>query len=265
MGLALDVNVGQVTNSVALVNVTPASGDTFTVRNFNNPASARLENIIIKGGQVTTGRVLSPMFHDNVRGITALSAQAPTQFTLPRESGQPLTAQDVLTVQANSGAANSSVIALQSYYSDLPGVSQRLHSWSDIAGLVRSIKPVEVDVVASATIGNWSDTVITATENLLHANTDYALLGYAVDTACAVVAIKGPDTSNLRCGGPGSVLQDTTANYFVELSDYHGAPHVPVFNSANAGSTFVSVVDNAAGTAVKVQLILAELSQTLPN
>lgn len=265
MGLAIDTNLGQVTNSAALTTVTTAPGDTFVVRNFQSSAQARLENIIVKGGQVTTARVLSPMFHDNVRGLTVLSAQAPTQYTLPREIGQPLTPQDTLSVQLNSGAANSSVVALQNYYSDLPGAAARLHTWGDIMGLVKSIKPVEVDVVSSATIGAWSDTVVTTTENLLHANTDYALLGYAVDVACAVVGIKGPDTANLRVCGPGTVLQDTTANYFAELSDYHSAPHIPVINSANAGSTFVSVADNAASTAVKVQLIFAELSQQLPN
>ena len=265
MGICIDTPAGVVTNSAALIGVTASPGDTFQVRSFRQGASAYLENIILKGAAAHTARVLSPQLHDNVRGITVISGQAPTQFSLPRETGQPLTSADVLQVQANSGAADSTVVALQNYYTDLPGAEARLHSWGDIAGNIKSIKPLEVDCVAGATVGQWADTLVTSTENLLHANTDYAVLGYTCDVAVGAVALKGADTSNYRIGGPGSVLQDVTADYFVDLDFFHSRPHIPVFNAANAGSTFVSVVDNAASTAVKVQLILAELASNLAS
>lgn len=265
MGLCIDTVAGQVTNSVALTGISLASGDTLTVRSFPPSARAFIEAVIHKGGQSVTTRILSPQLHDNVRGLTFISAQAPTQFNLPQEVGQPLTSQDALIVQGLSGAANSSVFGVVNYYTDLPGASARLHSWGDIQGLIKSIKPLEVDCTSSATIGAWSDTLVTATENLLHANTDYAVLGYQCDVAVGLVGIKGADTSNYRICGPGSVLQDTTTDYFTEMGIRHNVPHIPVFNAANAGSTFVSVIDNAASTAVKVSLILAELSQNLPN
>lgn len=265
MGLCIDTVLAQVTNSAALTGVTVAQGDTLTVRSFPSSAKAFVEQIISKGGQSVTTRLLSPQLHDNVRGLTFTSAQAPTQFDLPQEVGQPLTSNDTLILQGNSGAANSSVFGLVNYYTDLKGASARLHSWGDISGLIKSIKPLEVDCTTSATIGQWSDTLITATENLLHANTDYAVLGYQCDVAVGLVGIKGADTSNYRICGPGSVLQDTTTDFFTEMGDRHNVPHIPVFNAANAGSTFVSTADNAASTAVKVSLILAELSSTLPN
>lgn len=261
MGKAIDTVLGQVTNQVALTAVTLAPGDTLQVRNFEPPSHGYLENIMIKGGQVVTARVLSPVFHDPIRGLTVLSAQAPTTFSLPREVGQPLTPGDVLTLQLNSGGANSSVVALQTYYEDMAGASARLASWGDISGNIANLKPLEIDVAASATIGAWNDTALTATENLLRANTDYAVLGFNVDAACGVVALRGPDTSNLRVSGPGSVLQLSGEDYFVAESNRTGRPHIPVINSANAAATFVSVADNAASTAVKVQLVLAQLAQ----
>ena len=265
MGLAIDTVLAQVTNSAALTNVTVAPGDSLTVRSFQPPAQAFLENIIIKGGQVTTARVLSPLLHDAVRGITVLSAQAPTTIALPREIGQRLTSQDTLQLQGNSGAANSSVFALCNYYTDAGGAAARLVNWGDVSGLIVNIKPVEIDVTASATIGQWNDTAFTTTENLLKADTDYAVLGYQVDVACGVVAIKGADTSNLHVAGPGSVLEMVTTNYFVNESERTGRPHIPVINAANVNNTTVSVADNAASTAVKVQMILAQLSQNLPK
>jgi hypothetical protein len=263
MGVAMDMAAGFVTNQVALTGVTVSPGDSLTVRNFDPPAFARLEAVIMKGGQSVTVRITSPMFHDVSRGLTFISAQAPTQVQLPQDIGQPLRAQDTLIMQLLSGAANSTMAVLQNYYSDLGGASARLHSWGDISGLIKSIKPIEVDCVSSATIGTWVDTGITATESLLHATTDYAILGYQVDVAVAAVAVRGQDTSNLRVGGPGSTLQDTTVDYFIDADSRHSGPHIPVFNSANAGSTVVSVIDNAASTAVKVQLICAELTQSV--
>lgn len=262
MGLAIDTILGQVTNSVALVGVTLAPGDTLQVKQFSDASKAVLENVIIKGGQVSTARLLSPSLHDPVRGITLLSAQAPTTIALPREVGQPLVRGDLLTLQANSGAANSTAVALQHYYEDMSGVDANLVHWSDIAGYIKNVKPLEIDVTASATIGQWNDTALTTTENLLHANAYYAVLGYNVDVACAVVALRGPDTGNLRIGGPGSTIQGFTADYFANEADRTSRPHIPVFQANNAGGTTVSVADNAASTAVKVQLILAELDST---
>lgn len=260
-----DVVLAQVTNSVALANVTVAPGDSLTVRSFSPPATAYLDDIIVKGGQSVTARLTSPYLHDTTRGITVISAQAPSVRTLSRYGSQQLSSQDAMGLQALSGAANSTMVALLNYYTDLGASDARLHSWGDIAGLVGDIKPVEVDAAASATIGAWNDTIITTTENLLRANTDYAVLGYIVDVAVGVVALKGQDTGNLRVGGPGSLLSFATSEYFVDKSNATGRPYIPVINAANVNNTVVSLGDNAASTAVKVQLQLAELSQNLSS
>lgn len=260
---AIDTVLGQVTNQVALTNITVAAGDSLAVRAFSPPARAYLEDITVKGGQVTTTRVLSPYLHDTTRGITMITSQAPNLYGLPKAVAQELNSQDALIVQTLSGGANSTVVALHTYYSDLGASSARLSDWGTVKGLIGDIKPVEIDVTASATIGQWNDLAFTTTENLLRANTDYAVLGYTVDVACCVVAFKGQDTGNLRISGPGTVLQDVSVNYFVDLDMNADSPHIPIINAANAANTTVSVADNAASTAVKVQLILAELSQNL--
>ena len=262
---AIDTVLGQVTNQVALTAITVAQGDTLTVRSFQAPAQAYLDDFYFKGGQSVTARILSPYLHDAVRGITKISAQAPTIRNLPPAVMQSLNPQDNLAVQLNSGGANSSVIALRNYYTDLGAPGARLHSWGDISGLINDVKPLEIDVTASATIGQWNDTAATTTENLLRANTDYALLGYTVDVACLCVAIRGQDTGNLRISGPGTVLNGFSDSYFVDFAEATGRPYIPVINAANINNTTVSVADNAASTAVKVQLILAELSQNLAN
>lgn len=255
----VDTVLTKVTNSTALVGVTVAAGDSLTVRSFQSPAQAFLDDIFIKGGQDVIARLTSPNLHDTTRGITVTTAQAPSERTLPRQISQMLTSQDNLVLQANSGGANSSVVALQNYYQGAEASNARLASLGDIQGNVKCLKPLEVDCTASATIGAWADTLITATENLLAANKDYAVLGYIVDVACAAVAVKGQDTGNLRIGAPGSVLSFVTSEYFIDKANDTGRPYIPIINAANASNTSVSVADNAASTAVIVQLILAEL------
>jgi hypothetical protein len=124
---------------------------------------------------------------------------------------------------------------------------------------VRNIVAVEVDVTSSATIGTWTDTVITATEDVLHANTDYAVLGYTLSVPLAAIALRGPDTSNLRCGGAGGANIHSSTNYFVSMSLDTGLPHIPVINSANKGGTYVSCIHHTASTASAVTLVMAEL------
>ena len=206
------------------------------------------------------------MFHDDVRGIQFTPGSSPMQFLLPREIGQNLISQDTLALSMSGClAAETDVAVLSIYYSNLNGVSARLHSWGDISGNVKSIKPLEVDVAASATPGQWNDVVLTTTENLLHANTDYAVLGYVLDKGCAAVGIRGMETGNLRITGPGVVTQMDTSDFFVRMSELYGTPHIPVINSANSASTYVSLIEGTAATAHKVQLILAELSTNLSS
>jgi len=260
---AIDTVLGQVTNQVALTAVTVAPGDSLAVRSFQPPARAYLEDVTVKGGQSVTARILSPYLHDTTRGITIITAQAPNLYGLPKAVAQELAPQDVLAVSALSGGANSTLVGLHMYYADLGSLSAKLSDWGTVKGLIGDIKPVEIDVTASATIGAWNDTAFTTTENLLRANTDYAVLGYTVDVACGLVAFKGQDTGFLRISGPGTPLQDVSANYFIDLDMNADTPHIPIINAANALNTTVSVADNAASTAVKVQLILGELSQNL--
>lgn len=260
---AVDTILGKVTNQVALTALTLASGDSLTVRGFQPPGKALLDNVFLKGATNPTVRITSPYLHDTTRPIQFISTQAPTVKTIPRCAPQELAPQDTLAVSAISGGADSTAVALRVYYTDLGAPGARLYGWGDVSGIIDNLKIFEVDVTASATIGAWNDLALTTTENDLRANTDYAVLGYVCDVACLAVAIRGQDTGNLRVSGPGSTLAHETSDYFVQMSNESGRPNIPVINAANVNNTTVTVADNAAGTAVKVQLVLAELSRNL--
>jgi len=244
-----------------------ATGDSATIRNF--PQSAKAKLLAAFYDDVTspqTWRIRSPLLHDNVRGIQFFPGATAEQQLVPLEVLQELHPQDTLTFEFTTAAATGKALgALAIYYDQLPGAAARLYSTGDIAGLVRNIKPLSVAIgVGANTAGIWYDLVITTTESLLHANTDYAVLGITFDQPVAAVAVKGIDTGNLRVGAPGNVNPAFGAEYFARLSRLSGMPCIPVINAANAGSTFVSLISSAATAAAgTVQLILAELSQNL--
>lgn len=246
---------------------TMASGDSASIRNYPQTAEARL--LAAMYDDVTSPqpwRVRSPLLHDNVRGIEFAPGQTAASRLLPPYGLQRLYAQDTLTFELSTAASTGKALAaLAIYYSDLPGASARLYNPGDVLGLVKNIKPVFVAVGSGAnTAGAWYDVLITTSESLLVANTDYAVLGIVFDQPVAAVAIKGVDTGNLRVGLPGNTTSYFTSGGFVDLSMATQRPCIPVINSANAGSTYASIVSSAATAAAgTIQLILAELSQNL--
>lgn len=251
--------------STSYTALVPASGDSLTVQNCALTDPVYLMSLDREDATKGVFRIRSPKLADNVKGIHIATAENPTIFALPLEIQQTLFPQDLLIIEGTGSASTFDEVTMTQYFTNLPGISQRLHSWGDISGIVEAITTVEVAVTNSGTANVWTDTVITTTDTLLEGNTDHAILGYSTDLLQAAVAFKGTDTSFLRVGGPGKVAHEFTDNYFVRLSNATGRPCIPVFNSANAGASFVSTIDLTASSAPNITLILARLSQNLPS
>lgn len=241
-----------------------APGDSLAIRNFAAGQYAQLEALIYSAGGGQRVRLTSPNLHDNQTGITFEPAEVPAQFLVAAPFSVNLQANDTLVAQGGIAAAGTIAGALQIYYSQLPGIQARLHMWGDISGNIRNYKTVEVDLNAIA-VGAWTDTLITTTENQLHANRDYAVLGYQCSAAIDVVGVKGSATGNLRVCGPGASSTLDITEYFVYMSEQNNLPYIPVFNSDDRGAFYVSAFNHAAvaGAADHVYLVLAELINTV--
>lgn len=265
MGKAIDTIASTALNPGATVTATTiVTGDSFTVRNFAPTAQAKLINLIRRGATSGIARVRSPLFHDNVRGVQVTTGETPSAYAVPAEIAQPVQAQDNLIVEVTGGAAETEVAVHQILYTDLLGAAARLAMPGDVVPLIKNIKPITVAITNSATIGAWTDTVITTTENLMHANADYAVLGYITDTALACVGVKGQETANLRVGGPGLTSTLVTSDYFYRQALFHNLPFIPVINANNRFSIFVSTNDSVASSTANITLICAELSSPAP-
>jgi hypothetical protein len=264
MGIAIDtvlVDLHNVsTNPATLTNAVAANGDSLAVRSFKDSGKCTLENVYLQGASAPRRfRLLSPRLHDNVTGVSFQALENPTEFLISAEVEQTMYSADQLVVQLDAAASSDTIAALSLYYTDAPGLSADLRTWDQVRNRIIDIKPVEVDCTSSATIGQWTDTLINTTENQLKADYEYALLGFEGSAAFCTVGIKGPCTSNLRICIPGASPTLRLTDYFIYQSMQGNRPYIPVMQANDRAATYVSVAANTASTADNVFAILARL------
>lgn len=262
MGLAMEVISGTVTNpSTTVTALTASTGDTFTVRNFNQASAAWMLDQWALGATAGLIRTTSPRLHDNVAGITlayAASAPVPLWSAYDRELLYP---QDLLAIALSGGASEVDVASSLMYYSDLPGTSARLYRFEEIRSRILHMSGVQVAITTGGTAGQYGGSAqINATQNQFKANTDYAILGYLTNTAVGTIGVRSADFGNLRVGGPGTNNKIETRDWFTRLSQTYAMPMIPVFNAANVGNTIVDCMTTQTSTGIVVTLFCAELS-----
>lgn len=245
-----------------------ATGDSLTVPNVPQGQPGRL----LRAYGVATANpneisITGSRFHDQVRGIRAnlidgdLTAPINSpQLLIPDGFDQPLYPSDTLSVQTN-GTANDDVnVLLLAFYPNLPGVAARLASADFVEAAM--INLVGIRVAPTAGAGDWGATVaLNSTESRLHADRDYALLGWTTSVAVSGIAISGIDTGNQKVGGPGLGRSEHDAYYFAALSRITGLPLIPVINSNNQGGVLIQAAQAAGAGAVNIDLLFAELGQ----
>jgi len=262
MGKALQVVSGFVTApSTTYTAWTMGSGDSLSVRNFVN-GTAHLMNMWADNQGAGFLRVRSALLHDNVIGMTAGILASEVYPLLPMGMNQDLRAQDLLIVEQTGSATGGDIESgsLLVYYDDLPGADAHLATWQQISGRIEAYMLV-TNTLASGTAGGYSgEEAINAEVDQWKANRDYALLGYLNGAECCTIGWRGPDTSNLRVGGPGhEVARDVTANWFVSLSLSSGKACIPIFNAANKSATLIDCTQDENGADPIVTSIFALL------
>lgn len=263
MGKAMEIISGvAVAPGATITALTMAAGDSLTIRNFVEGKASLLT--AFQSGQTTLGQfqIRSPRLHDNNRGIQFLNPVAHSYAPLWLPKLQELVAQDQLFVglSGSAGALDQMLASLLIYYDNLPGVEGAFITPEELKAQGVDIMTC-VNTLTSATGGTYEGAVaINATNDLMKANTNYALVGYEISVAAHAVTWRGSDTGNLRVGGPARINADfDTRNWFVALSQMSGLACIPVFNSANKANTFVEVVQDENAAASTVTSIFVEL------
>jgi hypothetical protein len=239
-------------------------GDSLVVK--NGKEGSAIKNLAM-WGHISAGagtmQVLSPLLHDSTRAwrfrITALDPEnvIPHGLALPLHAQDPLTASCLLV----GGAATPQILSMLNYYEDFENVQANLITYESLLARIKQLTTVEATITATV-LGQYSGAqLITAVTDLLHANTEYAIIGAQVGANCGSLVITAPDFANMRVGIPGNAAdKEMTANFFANIARHTGLPVVPVFNSANDGNIWISITQSVLATVVPFNLILAELN-----
>lgn len=263
MGKALEIVTGRATNPAALAVLTADTGDSFTVRSAPMESIVYLEDVWAMSATAGIVRIRSPRLHDASQAIRIRTLAANARPLLGWAVQQRLYPQDNLTFEIQGGGAEVDMASFMVYYPDLPGVDARLATWEEISPRIVNVTGMEQNVTTGATAGDYGGSqALNADFDTFKRNVLYAILGYVCDTRVCSIGIKGPDTGNLRVGGPGEPAPDITRDWFVNLSRESGRPHIPIINAANIAGTSFDVASTATGAAVNCTLIMAELSGT---
>jgi len=265
MGLALEVVSGRATapGVAAFVGLTPSTGNSFTVRNASFSAPIYLVSMWNKNNAAGELRLRSPKLHDNVRGLHFKCTANDPQPFLPDRFKQLLSPQDLLIFEIEGSAVGGQIElgAFLVYYTDLPGAAGRFISEQQLLDRTASMVSVRTTHAVGATGDYSGEVAFNSTDDLLKANTDYAVLGATLSANALLVGLRGPDTGNLRVAVPAhSTERQLTRHWFLTLSRFFQMPMIPVINSANKAGTLVDAVQDQAAAAVSADWTLAELT-----
>lgn len=239
-----------------------ASGDTLAVRNTPEGNPIHLVQMWADNQAAGFLRVRSALLHDNVIGITAGIFASEVYPLLPDGMNQSLKPQDLLIVEQNGSATAGDIESgsLLVYYDNLPGADARLATWDQVKGRIESYMLV-TNTISTGTAGGYSgEEAINAEVDQWKANRDYALLGYLNGAEACTIGWRGPDTSNLRVGGPGNdTNRNLTRTWFAQQSVASGLPCIPIINAANKAATLIDAVQDENGADPIVTSIFALL------
>jgi hypothetical protein len=261
---ALELVGGQVTNpGGAITALVMNAGNSATVRNADLNSYAALIQTWANFHNIGLWRIRSPKLHDNVQGMRFRIPVQQLDPLITPGTWQRLVPQDTLTLELQS-AAGAGVIegaCMLIYYSDLPGNAARLIGIPELMQRTQNVWTTEISIVPGAAGGYSGQVAINSGFDNFKANTDYALVGYEVDTRCTAVRFTSPDFSNLGIGGPGELtVRHLTTRWFYHLTQQMGINLIPVFNAANKFGTLVDIMQDNGGATVVVTAILHELA-----
>lgn len=261
---ALDTVSGFVTAPGAtFTGLTMAAGDSLVVRNSPTAKNIRLLNFWSQNQVAGATRVRSPRFSDNIQGIRSFNPVANTSPALPLGYSEPLITMDNLIVEQTGSAVGGQIesTSLLLWYDQDFAPQQSFIDGPTLKS--RSVKMVTVRTIHAfgAGGGYTGQVAINSSDDNAKNGKMYAVLGYRVSAQCCSVALRGVDTGNLRCGGPGLVgVPHLTEYWFLRLSEEYGIPCIPCINWANKAGIFVDGVQDQAAAAVTAQWYLVELT-----
>lgn len=239
------------------------TGDSLQVPSFAEGKRAMILQFWTDVQVAGTARIRSGKFHDNTQGIRKDTIISELNPAMPWGFGQPIYPGDLLTVELAGSAVAGDVeyLVMLQWFESLSAQQATFTTPENVLSKTLNYSYVENTIATGATPAWAGSEAINAENDQFHANRNYALVGYCVDTEVPAIAWRGPDTANLRVGGPGLDVDQVLSNdWFVRLSRAFNKPLIPVIQANNKAATQIDALQDENGADTTVISIYAELS-----
>lgn len=243
-----------------LTPVTPTGTDSFQIK-------GSIDRAFICGAwnkQQAAGKtqITSQRMHDNKNGFAYDTITGDPYSYWSEGSMQEVFAQDNIAVNVSGSAVagDFELFCMLNFYTNAKGMDMNMIDEAELWR--RKVYDVTItNTITGVATGAYAEQAISSgTIYNLTGNTQYAILGFLINTPCASVVYRGPDFSYVRTGLPAnSANKQVSREGFVRLSRIMGLPTIPVFNSANGPATTVGVLSDENGGTFIVNTILCQL------
>lgn len=238
-------------------------GDTLQIPSFPEGKAAMILQFWTDVQVAGTARIRSGKFHDNTNGIRKDTIISELNPAMPFGFGQKIYPGDLLTVELAGSAVAGDIeyVVMLQWFESLSAQQATFMAPDVLLPKIINYSYVENTIATGATAAWAGSEAINAETDQFHAGRMYALVGYCVDTEVPAIAWRGPDTANLRVGGPGLDQDQIISNdWFVRLSRAFNKPLVPVFQANNKAATMIDTLQDENGADTTVISIYGEIA-----
>lgn len=246
-----------------LAALAAVTGDTLQVPSFTEGKRAMILQFWTDVQVAGTARIRSGKFHDNTNGIRKDTIVSELNPAMPWGYGQTIQPGDLLTVELAGSAVAGDIeyVVMLMWFESLSAQQATFTTPENVKAKVINYSYVENTIATGATAAWAGAEAINAEIDQFHANRNYALVGYCVDTEVPAIAWRGPDTANVRVGGPGLDADQVLSNdWFSRLSVAFNKPLIPVIQANNKAATMIDSLQDENGADTTVISIYAELA-----
>jgi len=207
-------------------------------------------------------RLIWPTGHDTSYGLGIIADTSQRRlYALPEIRPQFRPAETIRPYVAGSGTSGQAAYGvLAIYYEQLQGAEGMMIGYDEFQRVRKQSLGWTQQLSISGKLAWTTHGALDNSRDVWKRNSRYAIIGAKADTSIVALAIRGPDTGNVRCP---ILFQNNdrvlSARYFLDLANRSGLPVIPVIQGANVGATLLEFLANTASGTANVTLFAVEV------
>jgi len=241
----------------------PVTGDSLTLRAVSPGQKIFLVDwMLCSQGVAGEHRLIWTSAHDTSYGLAALADTEPRRIRPISRHPATFESAEVIKpyVSGSATAGEAAFGCLQMLYDQVPGAEGQYMSPDELAG--RGKQPMDwIKSITHSAKLTWTDGgTLDSARDVWKRDKKYAWIGAKMGANIVALAIRGPDTGNVRVAVlPERNDRVKSLEYFIDLSQMLGRGLIPVIEGANVGATSVEFLGLATSGSENIALYFVEL------